>query len=988
MYKRKLEKWENPNIISIGERQTHSSFYTDSSRQIFLNGIWKFKLLISPKLFNKNYLHQKIDNWDDIEVPGVIQNQGYDQMWYTDVFYHFPIHPPFVPQENPTGIYRRSFYLDEKWLKNKSIIKFEGVDSAYDLYINNEYVGFRKISRMPGEFDISDKVRQGQNEICVVVYKYSDGTYLEDQDQWSYSGIFRDVKLINEPLFAIRDCRINTTLINNYRDGVFSADVLLDQDTFLQYRILDSNHKEIISKTVKTKNKKYRIKETLNNICAWNAEEPYLYTLELNINKHKVTYRFGFREIKIINNVLCLNGKRIIFKGVNHHDYSPDKGRYISQEITKQDIILMKKHNINAIRTSHYPSIDTLYDLADEYGLYVIDETDLECDGAGYVKNYEMFSDNSLFEKAYVERCVRMVKRDFNHPSIIMYSLGNESGFGQNFFAMKKAIKQIDKSRLIHYEGDVDCKVADVYSTMYTWIDKLKEIAVKKGKPHIHCEYGHAMGNGPGNLKVYTDLYRKHSRLSGGFVWEWYDHGIEARDENNNIYYKYGGDFNEFPHNGNFCIDGLLKPDRSVSVGLLEYKQVNCPIEIKYKNDILTIYNHNDFISSKDYIFTYEFKCLDKIIKKGKFSIDVAAKNNKKYKLDCTIKAPYQNSDIYLNIVVRLKKDTKYAKKNYELGRYQFLYKKTKEIRIKKKIGKITKIQKGNLLTVKNNKLIVHFDLLNGTLKDLFINNNKIIEKGPCMSIYRATIDNDMYKKDDWLNKYFINLSREQNEGYEIKDKDGLLQIIMHKYFGCLSQTWGYYLDYIYEFDQDNLTIKIKAKDYQNGSFEPEFLPRLGFVLNINKKYEKVIYYGLGPKENYVDSMQAAYVDVFKTDVKGLHESYIYPQENGHHQNMKFLALHNGKQGLVIKTEDKCDFNLSLYSDEKLEKAKHTIDLVEDSFITLHLDHEMSGLGSNSCGQEQLQKDKVKRKPFELTFMISEVKTNKIIEKAQVLYEL
>lgn len=983
-----MERWENPRLISIGERNPHASFYKNSAKTHSLNGEWCFRLLESPKYINKNIISENTDKWDKIEVPSVWQLHDYDQMWYTDVLYQFPIHPPFVPLKNPTGVYRKEFILSDKWLENKTIISFGGVDSAYDVYVNNEYVGFRKISRLPGEFDISDKVHEGKNEICVCVYKYSDGTYLEDQDQWWLSGIFRDVNLINEPYDAIINCIIKALPVNRYKDGELSIEIEVNKDTEIEYRIIDVNNEELLVDKAKTRNNKLRIKKALKDIRTWNAEDPYLYRLKLKTKKHSVEYRFGFREIKVIDGVLCVNGQRVIFKGVNHHDYSPDKGRYISKEICKDDVLLMKQHNINAIRTSHYPSIDDLYDLADEYGLYVIDETDLECDGAGYAKNYEMFSDNELYEEAYVQRCIRMVKRDINHPSIMMYSLGNESGFGKNFMAMRKAILSIDKSRLIHYEGDTECKVSDVYSTMYSWVDRLKEIAKSKGKPHVHCEYCHAMGNGPGNLKTYADLYKNNKRLSGGFIWEWYDHGIEAYDEAGRKYYKYGGDFNEFPHNGNFCIDGLLKPDRSVSVGLLEYKQVNCPVEITYRNNKLYIKNMNSFISTDNYLFAYEFKCLDKTIKYGEFSLDIAAGKQKSIEIACNKKAPYLNSDIYLNVYVRLKNKTIYAKKNYELGRYQFIYKKQTPKRIRRETGKITKVKKGNTLTIQNRFLSARFDLLYGELLNLSVNKKKVIEKGPEMTVFRANIDNDMYKKDDWLSKYYINLSSEQLEGYEIKEVNGLVQVTLHKYFGCLSQTWGYYIDYIYEFDNENMRLKIKAKDYQNGSFEPDFLPRLGFVMNINKDYDNINYYALGPKENYSDSKEAAYMDVFRNRVDDMHEEYVYPQENGHHQNMKWLCLMDNNEGLMISAEKECGFNVSFYSDEKLEKAKHTIDLIKDNFITLHLDYAMSGLGSNSCGQDQLEKDRVKRQPFELDFMFSALKKNEVIKKAQIKYEL
>ena len=982
-----MKKWEDPNIVSIGERDLHTSFYYSDAKTISLNGKWYFRYLKSPQEIESN-ISISTKNWKQIDVPGVWQLQGYDQMWYTDVFYQFPIHPPFVPNLNPVGIYRKSIKLDKNWLKNNTILYLGGVDSAYDVYINKKYVGFRKISRMPAEFDISDYLKTGSNEICICVYKFSDGTYLEDQDEWWFSGIFRDVKLINETTLSIRNCKIIAEPVNRYKDGDFLAEIDLSKDSIVSYEIRNNKDKIICKGKLSSKNNKIRIKKQFKDVLLWNAEEPNLYTLILNTGKHKVSYRFGFRKIEVIDGVICINGKKIIFKGVNHHDYSPTHGRYIDEKTTLSDIIMMKKHNINAVRTSHYPSIDALYDYADEYGLYVIDEADLESDGTGFVKNYEMISDNPLFKQAFIQRGIRMVERDRNHPSVIMYSLGNESGFGSNFVDMAKAIRKLDNSKLIHYEQDFKCKVSDVYSTMYTNLTNLEKIGKKKGKPHVLCEYGHAMGNGPGDLDKYIELFKKYKRLSGGFIWEWYDHGIESIDNKGRKYYRYGGDFNEPAHNGNFCIDGLIRPDRSISPALKEFKQLICPIVLKYRNNNLTIKNEHDFIDSSDYIFEYEFKCLDKIIDKGLFTKTVKAGKQVSVPLSTKKKNLYKNNPVYLNVSIKLDKDAAYACRGHELGFYQFIYEKPIKEKTKRKNGKISYRIYDNTLSVSNKNMKANFDLLTGTLKQLSIDDQSVIKKGPEMSVYRPVIDNDVARKDEWLNKYFLNQSSEQLESYKIEEKKNCIKIIMHKYFGCLSQTWGYYVDYIYEFYGEQMLLKVKAKDYQNGKFEPEFLPRLGIYMHIDNRLNNIVYNALGPQENYSDSKSSVYMDVFESDVSKMHEDYVFPQENGHHQNMKWLALLDDSKGLFIKANKYSEFNVSEYSDKKIDDAKHTIDLVKDNFITLHLDHLMSGLGSNSCGPEQSEENKVKRKAFELEFEFSGVNRKGVIDKAQVEYEI
>ena len=614
MARKTVKRWENHQITGIGRREARTAFYKDSQSRISLNGEWKFKYIDAPELSPEGFEKPGVGNeWDNIDVPSVWQLRGYDKMHYTDVLYPFPINPPYVPDENPTGIYKKIVNLDDQWVQKDTILKFHGVDSAFDVWVNGNYVGFSKVSRLPSEFDITEFVKSGENDVTVRVYKWSDGTYLEDQDMWWLSGIYRDVELINEEKNAVLDVQIDGSLDDSYTNGLFTSKIKMKQaGTNIKWK-LSYKGEAVFEGEASFKDKEIYISADIPSVHTWTAETPELYDFTISTDTQEVTVRCGFRRIEIKDKNFCVNGQVILLNGVNHHDYNPKEGRTVTREQMKDDIRLMKQYNINAVRCSHYPANEYFYDLCDEYGLYVINEADLECHGFEWVENYTWITDDESWKNVYVDRSVRMVKRDRNHPSIIMWSMGNESAFGCNFRSAAQAIRELDDTRLIHYEGDFEAEVTDVYSTMYTRLKGLKEIAeyeVKGDKPHVMCEYGHAMGNGPGGLKAYQDMYRKYKRLQGGFLWEWYDHGIHTV-EGDNEYYKYGGNYGDFPTNGNFCIDGILMPDRTPSPGMEEYKQIIAPIEITpIAGNIkkIKIENYYDFLNLSTVIINWEIK--------------------------------------------------------------------------------------------------------------------------------------------------------------------------------------------------------------------------------------------------------------------------------------------------------------------------------------------------------------------------------------------
>lgn len=962
----------------IGRREARTEFYKDSACRMNLNGEWRFLYLEAPELSPRDFMNKGTDKgWDTIDVPSVWQLRGYDKMHYTDVLYLFPINPPFVPTENPTGIYKKTIHLSKKWVQNDTLLKFHGVDSAFDVWVNGIHAGYSKVSRLPSEFDITEYVQEGDNDITVRVYKWSDGTYLEDQDMWWLSGIYRDVELINEQKDSIIDCSVDGDLDSSYKNGILRVALTTKQETSKVSWKLEREGQKITGGVFQTKRGKAHLEEMIPDADLWTAETPNLYELTVSAGNHEVIVRVGFRKIEIKDNNFRVNNQVILLNGVNHHDYHPKEGRCITQEQMKADILLMKQHNINALRCSHYPANGYLYDLCDEYGLYVIDEADLECHGFEWVERYDWITDDPSWEKAYVDRNVRMVKKNRNHPCIIMWSMGNESSFGCNFRSAAKAVKEVDSTRLLHYEGDSEVEVTDVYSTMYTRLDKLEEIGKCKSRgnaPHIMCEYGHAMGNGPGGLEAYQDIYRKYKRLQGGFLWEWYDHGIYT-EEDEETYYRYGGNYGDFPTNGNFCIDGLLMPDRTPSPGLLEYKQVIAPVEVTRigKGREVLVKNYYDFLSLDHISLRWEIQTEEDVIQEG-WITDMTALSHESEKVFIPF-APFMpegNTDYYMNLTVCQKEDTSFAKAGHEISKVQFPLDIRYDVVEKPPKGDTLQIfETKEIFGVENKSIRVTFHKIFGKLLSVTADNQEYISEGPVMSVYRATIDNDMYKKEDWMNKYFIQKSSEQTEYFTHEIRKDKVVVSIGKYFGCLNQSWAFECDYEYTVHScGQIKVNLQAKAIQRGKLEPPFLPRIGVVMKANQSLQKTIWYGLGPGENYPDSKVSSAMGIYSSTVDEMGTNYVFPQENGHREEVKWFGIGDGNKSLLYKMETPLGLNLSNHTDESLEEANHPFQIQRADHVLIHLDYLHSGLGSNSCGEEQLEEFKGKLQDFSMTFVL------------------
>ena len=995
MARKKVKRWEDHRITGIGRREARTAFYKDSQKKISLNGEWDFKYVDAPELSPEGFEQSgACEGWDKIDVPSVWQLRGYDKMHYTDVLYPFPVNPPHVPDENPTGIYKKTVVLDEQWMEKDTVLKFHGVDSAFDVWVNGKHVGFGKVSRLPSEFDITGFVKTGENDITVRVYKWSDGTYLEDQDMWWLSGIYRDVELINEEKNAVLDLRVNGTLDDSYKNGFFTAGITMKQaGTNLGWK-LSYKGKTVLEGELVSEGKDICIEAEIPEVHTWTAETPELYEFTVMTENQEVTVRCGFRKIEIKDKNFRVNNQVILLNGINHHDYNPREGRRVTREQMESDIRLMKQYNINAVRCSHYPANEYFYDLCDEYGLYVINEADLECHGFEWVENYTWITDDETWKDAYVDRSVRMVKRDRNHPSIIMWSMGNESAFGCNFRSAAEAIRELDDTRLVHYEGDFEAEVTDVYSTMYTRLKGLKEIAeyqIKGDKPHVMCEYGHAMGNGPGGLKAYQDMYRKYKRLQGGFLWEWYDHGIYT-EEKDKKYYKYGGNYGDFPTNGNFCIDGILMPDRTPSPGMEEYKQIIAPVEItavEGSMNKLQIRNYYDFLNLDTTTLYWEIKAEDQTIQDGTVEgLSVAPHEGKIIALPITAFELQENTDYYLNLTVCQKEERNYAPAGYEIKKVQIPMQIRKDgFSVRETADKLQVTEGQGGLTVENSRVTAKFSTVFGKLISFGKDGKEYLTEGPRMNVYRATIDNDMYKKEDWMNKYFIQKPVEETEYVSCLKEDDKVIVRIGTFFSCYNQSWGFECDYTYTvYSCGQMKVEIQGKAVQRGKLEPAFLPRIGVIMKGNKNFQKTMWYGMGPGESYVDSKAASIMGIYENTVDGMMTDYVFPQENGHHEQVKWFRIGDGKDGLLCKMEEKLGLNLANYTDESLEKAQHPFEIEKADDVIIHLDYRQSGLGSNSCGEEQLEENKVKLQDFAMAFTVQAAECGTEIREARKQY--
>ena len=948
-----MRKYEDLNLISEN-RELQRAYYIPDNGCTVLNGKWKFKFFECD--FEEEYVQK---DWDTIEVPSCWELKGYENPNYTNIAYPHPVNPPYVPARNPMGVYEREFHIDDT--EREIYIVFEGVSSCLELYINGKYVGYSQGSRLQAEFNIGKFVKEGLNTVCVKVRKWCFGSYLEDQDSFRYHGIFRDVYILSRPKGHIRDIKIVTD----------ENCIHIDFDGNAKIELFDAEGL-LISKTDSNGTAEFAV----DNPVLWNAEKPYLYELVFRYEDEVIKQKIGFVNYEISDKQeFLVNGVPVKIKGVNHHDTHPENGWTMSDDDILKDLLLMKKLNINAIRTSHYPPTPKFLDMCDELGFYVMLEADIEEHGfnsrnaeyAEYdcVDNSEWPCSNPKWKDAFLDRIIRTYHRDKNHTSIYSWSIGNESGHGINSLEMLKWLKARDAKRFTHSEDAsriadfakmYDGKTVeygnrvDLHSRMYPSIEEVKEKLENPEfkKPYFLCEYSHAMGNGPGDVCDYWETLYKYPNFMGGCIWEWADHTVLVDGVP-----KYGGDFEgEMTNDYNFCCDGMVFHNREFKSGTLEIKKAYQGMECTLSGDELIIENRYDFTNLSEFIFKYEIKVDGKTVDEKTDRIDVAPHNKK----SMTIRLPERCSlGAYLNCFLYNLDGLCVAQNQIELS----VKKETKVL----DNSPVDVMEDNNFVIFRGEGFEYRFSKRLGTFVSIKKNEEEQIIAPIKLSAWRAPTDNDRYIKEKWdnsgvgenLNRQFEFVYDCTLNGSTITVKGALVGVSRTPFF---TYTAEYFV---------NQSGEIKV--ILDGTVKEKcvWLPRLGFEIKTPYEKDKFRYFGMGPQESYRDMCRSAMMDWYESDADNEYVPYVRPQEHGNHTKTKVLEFTNG---LKFEAVTDFDINVSHYTTEMLEKAEHWDELEKDTATNIRIDYKNSGIGSASCGPELAEKYRLNEKEINFEFVI------------------
>ncbi|MBN1647507.1 MAG: DUF4981 domain-containing protein [Spirochaetales bacterium] len=991
---------ENPGRLHVNtepNRNYYIPFSADSDpfaerecsqRFSLLNGKWSFRYYESFQDIEEDFLQAAFE--DSIDVPAVWQLQGYGRPMYVNVRYPIPYDPPFVPDENPAGLYRRSFSVS---LKDhfEQLLNFEGVDSCFYLYINNQFAGYSQVTHMTSEFNITPYLADGENTITVMVLKWCDGTYLECQDKWRLSGIIRDVYLLERPLKRLRSYRIGTKV----DEGANRAEVVvrLDSNTAVTAELYDNGQKLPAGRPAAAG----IIKFAIPSPRLWSAEDPYLYRLVLRTKDEIIGEHVGLRTVCVKDGCVLINNTAVKLKGVNRHDSHPQTGAVISGEDMLQDLLLMKQHNINALRTSHYPNAPIFPGLCDQLGFYLIDEADIEAhgsieasqtfdDGGGY-SGIALAANIPEYEAAILDRIDLMLSRDFNRPSVIFWSMGNESGYSKAFEHAARHIKAADPGRLVHYESmyqldwaEKACdspETLDVVSRMYSsprWITDEFLTDSKETRPLVLCEYSHAMGNGPGDLEDYWQIFYSSDRLCGGFVWEWCDHGIAiGTAADGKTKYAYGGDFAEKLHDGNFCIDGLVYPDRTPHTGLKELKNVYRPVRVtavdtdkgKY-----TFRNCLDFTGTAESIAcSYELTEKGRVVRTGQLPLALPPRSAQ------TITVPelagLKGESLYLRFIFSRKTESTWAPAGFVLGFDQFLVCRTaltlKTPQADRETPAVQVTGRKRTIDLSGNAFRYTIDRRSGLPAAMTISGVNLIEAPVEFNAFRAPLDNDCHVKKEWyrfhLNELITKIYGQEiikhDEGVEIASDLALGGCSFHNTFRIACSL------FVYRSGQVKASCRVKVADKR------PYLPRFGLRLFLPESFSAIEYYGYGPFESYADKHRGSYKGLFRQNISDMHEDYIRPQENGSHWGCDYVKIASGKQCLLVESDQDFTFSASRYTQEELAETAHRHDLKPSGCSVLCIDYKQSGTGSNSCGPELAEAYQLNEKSFDFSFLLS-----------------
>lgn len=943
-----------------------------------LCGEWSFKFFKSVN----DVCDLSTEGSDKLTVPMSWQmalGRGYDVPNYTNVNYPIPYDPPFVPDENPCGLYSRKFTVPAAMAGKKIYLNFEGVDSAFYVWVNDEFAAYSQVSHMTSEIDITSLVHAGENEIKVLVLKWSDGTYLEDQDMWRMSGIFREVYLLFRDETHIRDIFVHCDLDDSFTDADFTVDVDVTGKATVEWTLDCPCGETISSGKCEVDESGKIVVPTVKNAKLWSDEEPNLYTLTLHCGNEYITLPIGARRVEIKDGCVVINGKKVKAKGVNRHDSHHLLGHATPVEHMVRDIMIMKAHNVNMVRTSHYPNDPRFTALCDKYGIYVCDETDLETHGA---RPWYALSRSPEWEGEYVDRVQRMVERDKNHPCVIFWSLGNESGWGQNHVAMHTWIKSRDTSRIVHYEGaNYDYNdgkylrdVTDIESRMYpnpTWCDNYCKNP-ERDEPLFLCEYSHAMGNGPGDLRDYWEVIEANDNFFGGCVWEFIDHSVAIGDKYGDPSFTYGGDFGDHPNDGNFCVDGLVYPDRRVHTGLEELKQAIMPVAVReVKPGTVAIKSRRYFKSLSDISMAWTVKVDGKAVKSGVHpNLDIAPEAEEVFEIVPENELPAHGT-VTLDLSFRQNKPTEWADVGYEVGFAQFIYERAEKIKAAPALYPVELCENREEYTVTVGETVYKISKFSGMITDICDNGEHLITKPVVPQIWRAPTDNDRNVQWDWRNSSIHNAKVKCYSTEVVKADESEAVILSKISLAAAPNEVVLRADITYTVKY-GMGIKIACDVKWN--IQKKHYPRFGMRLTMPEGAEQMRYFGYGPNESYVDKRLASKLGEYKSTVTENYEPYVFPQENSSHWGCRWADVHTvAGHGFLFTSCEPFSFNASHFSPEQLTETRHHYELKREPETTVMLDMRMDGIGSNSCGPELAEKYRFNETEFSSSVTIKPV---------------
>lgn len=1029
-----INDWENPQLLSRGREPSRAALlpYADEATALSgapgsspyyrcLNGLWSFSYVECvddvPAYFTDPAF--SAEEWTTIPVPSNWQMQGYGKPLYVNLLYPYPVNIPHVPKQNPVGCYRRYVTLPADWDGMSVFLRFEGVNSAFYVWVNGELAGYSQGAHLPSEFNITTLLHPGENLLAVQVFQYSDGSYMEDQDYWRFSGIFRDVTLIATPLLHLRDIRVRTTFDSTYQDAILQVCCQVKNETtasgnyLLHFRLRDAHgamlHEWTRPMTAPPAGEETTI-EFAESIAAphqWSADDPYLYTLTAELldatgtTKETRCLHVGFRQIEVKERALLVNGLPVKLRGVNRHEIHPDLGQAINHASMVQDARLMKQHNINCVRTSHYSNDPRWFDLCDHYGIYVIAEADLECHGFCLTGNWNEISDNPAWKDAYIERATRMVERDKNHPSIIWWSLGNESGFGANHLAMISAMKMLDPTRMVHYEGSASAGKSDehegyacwedagarypqgpdVISFMYASVENLERMAkepeIRDARPLFLCEYLHAMGNGCGSFKEYWDIIYQYPALAGGCIWQWVDHGLRRKTDGK-TWFAYGGDYGDEPNDGNFCIGGLVGPDREIHSSLIEYKWWLQPVELlstDLANGIITLRNRFDHLTLAALSCRWTVVCNGQLLQEGVVALPALNPwQTGDILIPFTLPASTPGTEYQLNLSFTRNTSVLWADAGFEMAFLQLALPVKALPMPGLKLSRMPSLaieESSRAILITGEDFSLTFNSRAATITRWLSAGINLLLDGPRVQLWKAPVDNERPLVSEWQRfgyhrliweTHAVRLTAIQPAEVSI-DVDGLLNTYGNKMRFRVQQRWS-----IYGSADVLLTTTITPEE----AMDWPTLPRIGLELLLPDAYEQYSWFGLGPHECYPDRRHSGRLGVYHSTVTDEFVNYVTPQHHGEKLDARWATLTDLRgNGLFVGGHPTIHVNASHYTQAMLEHARHMHDLKPMEATILQLDHAINGVGNGTLAPVTLPAYRIPVAPVTFTVRLA-----------------